>query len=55
MELNRELSQLNWLEVKHFVLDDSFECQITYLLLSFFTSMSEASLLLGCFSTKARF
>jgi len=26
MELNRKLSQRCWLEVKHFVLDDSFGC-----------------------------
>ena len=43
MELNRELSQLNWLEVKHFVLDNSFECQKTYLVSSSFTPTSGAS------------
>ena len=28
MKLNRELSQQSWLEVKHFVLDDSFRCSL---------------------------
>ena len=27
MKLNRKLSQQSWLEVKHFVLDDSFGCE----------------------------
>ena len=30
MELNRKLSQQSWLEVKHFVLDDSFGCCMAY-------------------------
>ena len=37
MELNRELSQHSWQEVKHYVLADSFRCQIIYLVLSSFT------------------
>ena len=28
MELNRELSQKSWLEVKHCMLDDSTGCQL---------------------------
>ena len=29
MKLNRKLRQQSWLEVKHFVLDDSFGCEET--------------------------
>ena len=36
MKLNRELSQQSWLEVKHSVLDDSFGCENSYMVLSFF-------------------
>ena len=43
MELNRELRQQSWLEVKHFVLDDSFGCDNSNLVLSFLTSTSKAS------------
>ena len=43
MKLNRELRQQSWLEVKHFVLDDGFGCENTYLVLSFLTSTSKAS------------
>ena len=43
MELNREFSQQSWLEVKHFVLADSFGCVGIYLVLSSFTPTSRAS------------
>ena len=43
MKLNRELRQQSWLEVKLFVLDDSFGCEEIYLVLSFLTSASGAS------------
>ena len=42
MELNRELSQQSWLEVKHFVLADSFGCEEIHLVLSSLTSTSVA-------------
>jgi len=42
MKLNRELSQQSWLEVKHFVLDDSFRCEEIYLVLSSLTPTSVA-------------
>ena len=45
MKLNRKLRQRCWLEVKHFVLDDSLGCWQLRLLLSFLTSMSVANLL----------
>jgi len=43
MKLNRELSQQSWLEVKHFVLDDSFGCEAPHLVLSSLTPTSGAS------------
>ena len=43
MKLNRELSQQSWLEVKHFVLDDSFGCKEICLVLSSLTPTSVAS------------
>ena len=42
MKLNRKLRQRCWLEVKHFVLDDSLGCWQLRLLLSILTSMSVA-------------
>ena len=45
MKLNRKLRQRCWLEVKHFVLDDSLGCWQPRLLLSILTSMSVANLL----------
>ena len=42
MELKRELSQLRCLEVKHFVLDNSFGCRPRIWVLSLLTSMSVA-------------
>ena len=45
MKLNRKLRQRCWLEVKHFVLDDSLGCRQLRLLLSILTSMSVANLL----------
>ncbi len=43
MELNKELSQQSWLEVKHCVLDDSFGCEKNLSVLSSLTSTSGAS------------
>jgi len=45
MELNRELRQRCWLEVKHFVLDDSFGCCWLLWYCPFITSMSVAILI----------
>ena len=43
MELNRKLRQRCWLEVKHFVLDDSFGCCLLLWYCPFITSMSVAN------------
>ena len=43
MKLNRELSQLSWLEVKHCVLDDSFGSENICLVSSSLTPTSKAS------------
>ena len=44
MELNRELRQQSWLEVKHFVLDDSLGCEGIHLVMSFFNSHERSEL-----------